>query len=254
VIELDNLSKTYAKSQLKAVDALTLTVPDGVIFGFLGPNGAGKTTTIKLTCGALQPDSGNVKIDGISMTKAPLAAKRRIGLVNDNPEIFGRLKALEYINFVADIYRVPTTLRKERIDSLATTFQIADVLTNPIASLSRGMKQKVAIIASLVHDPQNWILDEPMVGLDPEASFQMKEIMRQRTAEGKCVFFSTHVMEVAEKICDELAIINKGKILFVGTLESLRDLRASEGAQDATSQSLEELFLELVDETDGVGR
>jgi ABC-2 type transport system ATP-binding protein len=254
VIELDNLSKTYAKSQSKAVDALNLTVPDGVIFGFLGPNGAGKTTTIKLACGALQPDSGTIKIDGISMMDAPLDAKKHIGLVNDNPEMFGRLKALEYINFVADIYRVPTMVRKNRIESLAATFQIADVLSNPIASLSRGMKQKVAIIASLVHDPQNWILDEPMVGLDPEASFHMKELMRRRTGEGKCVFFSTHVMEVAEKVCDELAIINKGKILFVGTLESLRDLRAGQGAHNATSRSLEELFLELVDETDGVSR
>lgn len=242
MIELKTLSKTYAKSEHKAVDSLSLTIPDGIIFGFLGPNGAGKTTTIKMACGALEPDEGSILIDGISMPDAPLEAKSRIGFVNDNPEMFGRLKAREYINFVADIYRVPEAARKELIESLAATFEIADVLANPIATLSRGMKQKVSIIASLVHDPQNWILDEPMVGLDPEASFQVKEIMRQRTREGKGVFFSTHVMEVAEKICDRLAIISKGRILFTGTLEELRSLRA-----DKSVQSLEELFLELVD-------
>lgn len=242
MIELKNLSKIYAKSEHKAVDSLFLAIPDGMIFGFLGPNGAGKTTTIKMTCGALDPDEGSILIDGISMRDAPLEAKGRIGFVNDNPEMFGRLKAREYINFVADVYRVPEAVRKERIESLAATFEIADVMANPIATLSRGMKQKVSIIASLVHDPQNWILDEPMVGLDPEASFKVKEIMRQRTREGKSVFFSTHVMEVAEKICDCLAIISKGRILFTGTLEELRAVRV-----DKSAQSLEELFLELVD-------
>ncbi|MCE5257053.1 MAG: ABC transporter ATP-binding protein [Spirochaetaceae bacterium] len=246
MIELNALSKTYAKSERKAVDTLSLTVPDGIIFGFLGPNGAGKTTTIKMACGALEPDQGMVKIDGISMHDSPMEAKSQIGFVNDNPEMFNRLKAREYIDFVADIYRVPSDERKARIESLAEAFEIADVLSNPIGSLSRGMKQKVSIISSLVHDPHDWILDEPMVGLDPEASFHVKEIMRERTRAEKCVFFSTHVMEVAEKICDRLAIISKGRILFTGTLDDLRSLRNGKSSDD----SLEQLFLELVDSDD----
>lgn len=246
MIELKNISKTYGKSTVKAVDSLSLTIPNGVIFGFLGPNGAGKTTTIKALSGALRLDEGSVAIDGISMTEDPLAAKQHIGLVNDNPELFNRLKAHEFLNFIGDIFAVPSDIRKERILDLAQRFSLSDVLTTSIGSMSRGMKQKLSIIASLIHDPENWILDEPMVGLDPQASFELKEIMRERTRAGKCVFFSTHVMEVAEKVCDQLAIINKGKIIFTGNMDDLRLLKSGQ------QNSLEELFLSLVDATNGV--
>jgi len=240
VIELEGVSKTYARSGKKAVDGLDLTVPNGRIFGFLGPNGAGKTTTIRLATGSLSPDSGKIRIDGFSMTGQPLEAKGRIGLVMDNPELFNRLKAHEYLDFCADVFRVPTAERRSRIEEFGVRFGLSDVLGSSIGSFSRGMKQKLCVIASLVHDPGNWILDEPMVGLDPEAAFQLKEIMHERTKAGKCVFFSTHVMEVAEKICDELAIIVAGKIVFAGNLAELKEGKGGD-------QSLESLFLNLVD-------
>lgn len=251
MIELTDLSKTYGKSTGKAVDTLSLTVPDGRIFGFLGPNGAGKTTTIRMLCGALAADGGSVLIDGISMKERPLEAKRRIGLVHDNPELFNRLKAHEYLDFIGDVFAVPTEERRARISEYAARFSLSDALAASIGSMSRGMKQKLGIIASLLHDPWNWVLDEPMVGLDPQAAFELKTIMRARTHAGKCVFFSTHVMEVAEKVCDELAIINKGKIIFKGTLEELRARRMGLGAGEKDEDSLEALFLRLVDSSNG---
>ena len=241
MIRLESLSKTYAKSGSKAVDSLSLEVRDGEIFGFLGPNGAGKTTTIKLLTGALRPDSGRVEIDGIDLALRPLEAKALFGLVGDNPELFNKLRAHEYLNFVADIYGVPDAERKARIAELAERFAIADALAASIGSFSRGMKQKLCVIASLLHDPGNWVLDEPMVGLDPQAAFDIKELMRGRAAAGKCVFFSTHVLEVAELLCDRIAVIAKGRISFIGTIEELRSLRGAD-------RSLESLFLELVDE------
>jgi ABC-2 type transport system ATP-binding protein len=252
VIQLAGISKTYAKSDRKAIDSLSLTIPDGKIFGFLGPNGAGKTTTIRVLCGALDPDTGTILIDGISMLDQPLAAKRRIGLVHDNPELFNRLKAHEYLDFVADVFGVATEKRRERIEAYATRFSLSDTLASSIGSMSRGMKQKLSIMASLLHDPQNWVLDEPMVGLDPQAAFELKEIMRERTKAGKCVFFSTHVMEVAEKVCDELAIVNKGRIIFEGTMASLRSQKiAAPQAGRENEDSLESLFLQLVDSSNG---
>ncbi len=244
MIVLEGISKTYAKSARKAVDSIRLAVPDGKVFGFLGPNGAGKTTTLRLACGSLSPDSGTVLIDGIPMASRPLEAKSRIGLVQDNPELFNKLKAHEYLDFVADVFRVSPADRRARIEAYTERLSIADVLGSSIGSMSRGMKQKLCIVASLVHDPWNWILDEPMVGLDPEAAFELKAIMRERTDSGKCVFFSTHVMEVAEKVCDELAIIVSGRIAFSG---GLGELKASRG-RDA---SLESLFLDLVDGEEG---
>ncbi|MDP3178540.1 MAG: ABC transporter ATP-binding protein [Spirochaetaceae bacterium] len=249
MISLANLSKTYAKSGTKAVDGLSLEIRDGEIFGFLGPNGAGKTTTLKMLTGVLRPDSGSVSVDGIDMLARPLEAKGRLGYVGDDPELFAKLKAHEFLNFVADIYRVPDDLRRERITEFAGRFAIADALASPIGSFSRGMKQKLCIVASLLHDPAAWVLDEPMVGLDPQAAFDLKDIMRARAAAGSCVLFSTHVMEVAEKVCDRIAVINKGKILFVG---NLAELRASEGSGTG-GESLEKLFLELVDDSDGLG-
>jgi ABC-2 type transport system ATP-binding protein len=243
MIELSGITKTYAKSAVKAVDSLSVTVQNGEIFGFLGPNGAGKTTTIKVVTGVLKADRGTVRVDGIDIAAAPLEAKRRLGYVSDNPELFARLKAAEYFNFVADVYGVSSADRQERISRYTALFGIKDVLSASIGSFSHGMKQKLLISASLVHDPDNWILDEPMVGLDPKSAFSLKEIMRERAAAGKTVFFSTHVMEVAEKLCDRLAIINKGAIVFNGTLAELRSTR---GVDD----SLEKLFLELVDDGD----
>ena len=241
MITMDSVTKTYAKSAVKAVDNLSLTVDNGQIFGFLGPNGAGKTTTIKMLTGVLRPDTGRVSIDAYDVGKNPLEAKRRIGYVSDNPEIFAKLKASEYLNFVADVYGVGTADRRDRIDRYASLFGIKDVLASSIGSFSHGMKQKLVVTASLLHDPDNWILDEPMVGLDPKSAFALKELMRERAQAGKLVFFSTHVMEVAEHLCDRLAIINKGAIIFTGTLA---ELKAREGADG----SLEKLFLELVDD------
>lgn len=269
MIELTSISKTYAKSATRAVDSLSLTIPDGCIFGFLGPNGAGKTTTIRIMTGALEPDEGSVHIDGISLAERPLEAKRRFGLVPDTPDMFSKLRACEYLDFVADVYGISSGERQSRIEELARRFELSEVLKSPIGSLSRGMRQKLNIIASMVHSPHNWILDEPIVGLDPRASFALKELMRTHAAKGGCVFFSTHVMEVAERICDRLAIINKGRIIFVGSLEEMRALKEAGGAGSASGsaartplglqgvqtatgdESLEELFLDLVDDQSG---
>ena len=241
MIELRGISKTYAKSAVKAVEDLSLTVKDGEIFGFLSPNGAGKTTTIKMLTGVLRPDSGSASVDGIDIAADPLEAKRRIGYVTDNPELFARLKAAEYLNFVGDVYGVDSGTRRARVAEYAGLFGIRDALGGSIGSFSHGMKQKLIITASLLPDPQNWVLDEPMVGLDPKAAFALKEVMRTRASAGKTVFFSTHVMEVAERLCDRLAIISKGRIVFVGTLAELKSSRGADG-------SLESLFLELVDD------
>ncbi len=251
MIRLAELSKTYAKSGTKAVDDLSLEILDGEIFGFLGPNGAGKTTTIKMLTGVLKPDSGRIEIGGLDMAQRPLEAKGRFGLVGDNPELFNKLRAREYLNFVADMYRVPDEERQARIASLTERFKIADALSSSIGSFSRGMKQKLCIVASLVHDPAAWILDEPMVGLDPQAAFDLKELMRERTASGGLVLFSTHVMEVAEKICDRIAIIDKGRILFVGNLRELRS-RGEARSHGPAGASLESLFLELVEDSESV--
>ncbi len=243
MIELSGISKTYAKSAVKAVDGVSVSVRNGEIFGFLGPNGAGKTTTIKMVTGVLKPDAGSITVNGVDLASSPLDAKRTIGYVTDNPELFSRLKAAEYLNFVADVYGVDTRTRQERVERYATLFGIKGVLAASIGSFSHGMKQKLLVTASLLHDPDNWLLDEPMVGLDPKSAFNLKELMRERAAAGKSVFFSTHVMEVAEKLCDRLAIINKGRIVFTGTLEELKRLRGAD-------HSLEKLFLELVDDTE----
>lgn len=250
MIELRSISKTYAKSGTKAVDALSLRIPDGVIYGFLGPNGAGKTTTIRILTGAIEPDAGEVLIDNISLGTNPIDAKRRFGLVPDTPDLFSRLRAYEYLNFVADVYRVPTAKRVSVIEELAAQFELSDVLKSPISSMSRGMRMKLNLIASLIHSPHNWILDEPIVGLDPHSAFALKERMRAHANAGGTVFFSTHVMEVAERVCDELAIINKGKLIFSGNLEALRELRESRGDKAAMNgESLEELFLALVEDS-----
>lgn len=240
MFSINNVSKSYNKNGDKAVDNLNLTVNNGEIFGFLGPNGAGKTTSIRMLTGILQPDEGELLIDDISILERPIAAKRQFAFVPDNPETFSRLKAIEYLNFIGDIYKIDINIRKERIEQYCEKFGLKEVLNNRISSFSHGMKQKLFLIASLITDPQNWILDEPMVGLDPEAAFIIKEIMRERAADGKTVFFSTHVMEVAEKLCDRIGIIKKGKLVFVGTMEELKSQHGTSG------QSLEDIFLKLV--------
>ena len=240
MFELKNVSKAYNKNGDKAVDSLNLTVNNGEIFGFLGPNGAGKTTTIRMMTGILPSDEGEILLDGISLKERPIAAKRTFAFVPDNPETFSRLKAIEYLNFIGDVYKVPADLRKDRINQYCEKFGLQEVLNNKISSFSHGMKQKLFLIASLITDPQNWILDEPMVGLDPEAAFIIKEIMKERAAAGKTVFFSTHVMEVAEKLCDRIGIIKKGQILFMGTINELKNQFGKEG------QSLEDIFLTLI--------
>lgn len=237
---LDSLCKSYAKSSVKAVDGVSLTVENGQIFGFLGPNGAGKTTTIKILTGIMQSDAGSVVIDGVNLSKESVKAKQLLSYVPDQPDIFTRLKAHEYLNFVADVYGISSELRTERIKRYTSMMKIDTVLDSKISSFSHGMKQKLVLVASLIPDPENWILDEPMVGLDPEAAYLLKQIMKERAALGKTVFFSTHVMEVAEKLCDKIAVINKGAIIFTGTVEELRK------AQDS-KQSLENIFLNLID-------
>ncbi len=237
---IKNVSKSYNKNGEKAVDSLNLTVNNGEIFGFLGPNGAGKTTSIKIVTGILKPDEGDVFLDDISIKERPIAAKRQFAFVPDNPETFSRLRAIEYLNFIGDVYKISSQDRKRRIEYFCQKFGLKEVLNNRINSFSHGMKQKLFLIASLITDPQNWILDEPMVGLDPEAAFIIKEIMRERTVAGKSVFFSTHVMEVAEKLCDRIGIIKRGKLIFVGTMEDLKQKHSQEG------KSLEDIFLSLI--------
>jgi len=239
MIEINNVSKSY-NGTTKAVDSLNLTIPDGVIFGFLGPNGAGKSTTIKMITGVLNPEGGDIKINGVSIKDRPLEAKKQFGYVPDSPDMFLRLKGLEYLNFMADIYDVSKEVRKERIESLAKRFEMSDAIGDKIQSYSHGMRQKIVLMGALIHDPSVWILDEPLTGLDPKASYILKEMMREHVDSGKTVFFSTHVLEVAEKICDRVAIINKGNILFCGTLEEIRE-------HFKTNESLEKMFLELTE-------
>ena len=239
MIELTNVSKTYGKG-VKAVDDITLKIEPGRICGFLGPNGAGKTTTIKMITGILKQDQGKITVNGLDTMADPIGSKRQFGFVPDNPDLFLRLKGIEYLNFMADIYDVDEKNRKSRIGFYAQHFEMANSLNDRIQSYSHGMRQKIVIIGALIHDPSIWILDEPMTGLDPKSSFKLKEMMREHADKGKTVFFSTHVLDVAEKICDEVSIINKGKILYKGDIEKMRkDLR-----QDTT---LEKMFLELTE-------
>lgn len=239
MIDIKNISKSYVKGK-KSVDNLNLEIKDGEIFGFLGPNGAGKTTTLKMITGILNPDEGDIFIDGNSIQKQPLEAKKSFGFVPDNPDMFLKLKGIEYLNFLADIYEIPNEIRKTRIEELTKKFEIYENLNSEIQSYSHGMRQKIVICGVLLNNPKNWILDEPMTGLDPKSSFDLKEMMRQHTKNGNSVFFSTHVLEVAEKLCDRVGIINKGKLVFVGTFNEMKE-KFKEQA------SLEELFLEITE-------
>ncbi len=239
MIQIKNVSKSYVKDK-KSVENLNLEIKDGEIFGFLGPNGAGKTTTIKMITGILSIDEGDILIDGKSIISDPVEAKKGFGFVPDNPDIFLKLKGIEYLNFLADIYHISEKDRKERIESLSKKFEIYEHLEERIQSYSHGMRQKIVVIGALIHNPKNLILDEPMTGLDPKSSHDLKQLLKEHTKNHNSVFFSTHVLEVAEKLCDRIGIIHKGKLIFVGTYEEMKQ-KFKENA------SLEELFLEITE-------
>lgn len=237
MIEIKNITKSYKKGN-KVIDNISLEIKDGEIFGFLGPNGAGKTTTIKMITGVLDIDEGDILVDNKSIINSPIEAKKQIGYVSDNPDTFLKLKGIEFLNFIADIYEVPEEVRADRIENLAKEFDIYNVLNDKIQSYSHGMRQKIIIVSVLLHKPKNWILDEPLTGLDPKSSYYLKNKMKEHAKEGNSVFFSTHILEIAEKLCDRIGIINNGKLLFVGTIDELREAKK----EDA---SLEELFMEI---------
>lgn len=239
MIEIENLSKIY-NGTVKAVDALTFSANDGEIVGFIGPNGAGKTTTIKMITGIMSPDTGNIQINGYDITKQPVEAKRIIGYISDNPDIFLKLTGLEYINFVADIYRINKKDRVERITYYTEQFGMKPVLGERMSGYSHGMRQKIMIIAALVHNPEVWILDEPMVGLDPQAAYNLKQMMRKHADMGNSVLFSTHVLEVAEKLCDKVIVISQGRMQYSGTLDTLK--------QQYNNKDLEQIILEMTRE------
>jgi len=240
VIELNHVSKSYNKGKVKAVDDLCLTVKPGEIFGFLGPNGAGKTTTIKMIVGLLKPDAGTISINSLDTQADPLKCKTITTYVPDYPAVYERLTGLEYLNFIGDVYGVPKQERLDRTAKWLEIFELNQAVSSPIQSYSHGMKQKIVLIAAILPAPEVMVLDEPMVGLDPRAAHQLKELMREHCSQGKTLFFSTHIMEVAEKLCDRIGIINKGRLIACGTMDELQTL-------DRTEQSLEGIFLELTE-------
>lgn len=236
MIEIKNFSKIY-NNEKKAVDNISLKINDGEIFAFIGHNGAGKTTTIKSIAGILDFEEGDILINGKSIKKEPIACKMEMAYVPDNPDLYENMKAIDFINFICDMYEIQKNERKERIEKYANLFEISNNMNDEISSFSHGMKQKVALIAALAHNPKVLIMDEPFVGLDPKAVFDMKEIMRKMCKEGKTIFFSTHILDVAEKLCSRVAIIKQGKIVKVGNMEEVKG-----------DESLEKVFLELDEE------
>lgn len=235
MLRIENLTKIYGEK--KAVDNLSLHISPGEIYGFIGHNGAGKTTTFKSCCGILQFDSGNIFIDGISVKEEALACKKKIAYIPDNPDLYEFMTGIQYLNFVADIFAITAAQRKERIHRYADSFELTTNLAQPISAYSHGMKQKLAIISALIHNPDLILMDEPFVGLDPKASHLLKDIMRELCDSGSAIFFSTHVLEVAEKLCDKVAIIKGGKLIRSGTIAEARG-----------DTSLENVFLELEEE------
>lgn len=240
MIEVKNFSKTYSNGK-KAVDNVSFDVRDGEIFGFLGPNGAGKSTTIKAIVGINKASSGMIAINGIDINDDPIKYKSLFSYVPDNPELFDSYSGYEYINFLADIYGLDEKTRKERLDYYLGFFDIRNAMADQIETYSHGMAQRLALIGALINDPEVLILDEPMVGLDAKSAYNLKQILRDRTAKGKSVFFSTHVMSVAQELCDRIAIINRGKIIAIGTFDEIRN-------SSTHKENLESVFLELTDE------
>lgn len=232
MLRIENLTKTYGEK--KAVDNLSLRIAPGEIYGFIGHNGAGKTTTLKAVVGILQFDKGEVFIKGESLRKNPLACKQKMAYIPDNPDLYEFMTGIKFLNFIADIFGVPEEKRQERIRKYADLFEMTENLAQPIASYSHGMKQKLAIISAWIHEPKLIIMDEPFVGLDPKAAHILKQMMREVCDEGGAIFFSTHVLEVAEKLCDKVAIIRNGQLIQSGTMQEVKG-----------DDSLEEVFLEL---------
>ena len=235
MLRIEHLTKTYGDK--RAVDDLTLHIRPGEIYGFIGHNGAGKTTTIKACCGIMSFDEGEIYIDGKNVKTQPLECKRVLSYIPDNPDLYDFLSGIKYLNFVCDIFGVPQAERQERIHRYADLFELTADLAEPISAYSHGMKQKLAIISALVHSPKLIIMDEPFVGLDPVASHKLKGIMREHCDAGGAIFFSTHVLEVAEKLCDMVAIIKGGRLIKSGTMDEVRG-----------DDSLEDVFLELEEE------
>lgn len=232
MLKIEKLSKSFGDK--KAVDNLSLHIRAGEIYGFIGHNGAGKTTTIKACCGIMEQDSGEIYIDGHSMKEQPMECKTRLAYIPDNPDLYEFMTGIQFLNFVADIFHVSASDRQERIRKYADTFELTKDLAQPISAYSHGMKQKLAIISALIHNPKLIIMDEPFVGLDPKAAYLLKEIMRDICDRGGAIFFSTHVLEVAEKLCDKVAIIKNGTLIKSGTMDEVKG-----------DISLEEVFLEL---------
>ena len=235
MLNIEHLTKIYGNK--KAVDDLSLHIAPGEIYGFIGHNGAGKTTTLKSAVGILQFDEGEITIDGVSIKDDPISCKKKIAYIPDNPDLYEYMTGIKYLNFISDIFGVGTNERSERIRKYSDMFEITDDLSQPIAAYSHGMKQKLAIIAAWVHDPKLIIMDEPFVGLDPKAAHLLKGMMREVCDNGGAIFFSTHVLEVAEKLCDKVAIIKGGKLIRSGTMEEVKG-----------DDSLEDVFLELEEE------
>ena len=232
MLKIDHFTKTYGEK--KAVDDLTLHIRQGEIYGFIGHNGAGKTTTLKSVAGIMQFDSGEILIDGVSIQKDPIGCKKKMAYIPDNPDLYEFMTGMQYLNFVGDIFAIPADRRKQRIQELADTFELTGDLNQPISAYSHGMKQKLAIISAWIHEPKLILMDEPFVGLDPKASHILKGMMREVCNRGGAIFFSTHVLEVAEMLCDKLAIIKGGKLIRSGTMEEVKG-----------DTSLESVFLEL---------
>ena len=234
MLKIEHLTKTYGSK--KAVDDLNLHIQKGEIFGFIGHNGAGKTTTLKACCGILECEEGEIYVDGVSVRENPLLCKEKIAYIPDNPDLYGFMTGIQFLNFIGDVFQVPADVRNERIKKYADLFQLTQDLASPIASYSHGMKQKLAVISALLHTPKLMILDEPFVGLDPKATHVLKGLMREICDNGGAIFFSTHVLDVAEKLCDKVAIIKQGKLIKQGTMDEVKG-----------DTSLENVFLELVE-------
>lgn len=235
MLKIEHLTKVYGEK--KAVDDVSLEIRAGEICAFIGHNGAGKTTTLKICCGILRPDGGTVQVDGISVADDPLEAKRRLAYLPDNPDLYEYMTGIQYLNFIADVFGVDADTRAGRIAGFSGQFGLTDDLAQPISAYSHGMKQKLAIIAALLHAPKLILMDEPFVGLDPIASHQLKQVMREFCDKGGAIFFSTHVLEVAEKLCDRVAIIRQGRLVRAGSMEEVKG-----------DGSLENVFLELEDD------
>ena len=234
MLTIEHLTKTFGEKI--AVDDLSLHIAPGEIYGFIGHNGAGKTTTLRSVVGVQQFDAGEIRIGGVSVTEDPIACKKMLAYIPDNPDLYDYMTGIKYLHFVADIFGVPTDVRAQRIGDLAATFELTKDLYSPIAAYSHGMKQKLAIISAWLHEPKLIVMDEPFVGLDPKAAHILKEMMRNVCDKGGAIFFSTHVLEVAEKLCDKIAIIKLGKLIRTGTMDEVTG-----------DDSLEEVFLELED-------